>query len=115
MDKSTQKVKENLVEHFSSRIGPGWRELLVQFFDEVFDRLACHGINSSDVTFNDFDVKEKRGSFRAWTNFMDQVGDIADNYELKSITVCDVCGQAGRLAGGSNAWMSVRCDKHPIF
>ena len=110
-----KKVKENLVEHFSSRIGPGWQELLVQFFDEVFDRLVFHGIDFSDVSFDDFDVKEKRGSLRVWTNFMDQVEDIVDNYELKSNTVCDVCGQAGRLNSGSNAWLSVRCDEHQIF
>ena len=110
-----QKVKERFVEHFSSRIGPGWRELLVQFFDEVFDRLASHRIEFSDVSFDDFDVKEKRGSIRVWTNFMDQVEDIVDRYEQKSVNVCDVCGQAGRLNSGSNAWFSVRCDKHQIF
>ena len=115
MDKSMQKVKERFVEHFSSRIGPGWQELLVQFFDEVFDRLTSHGIDSSDVSFKDFDVKEKRGSICVWTNFMDQVDDIVDRYEQKSNTVCDVCGQAGRLNSGSNAWLSVRCDEHQIF
>jgi len=46
---------------------------------------------------------------------MDQVDDIVDRYEQKSVTVCDVCGQSGRLTGGINSWFSVRCDKHQIF
>jgi hypothetical protein len=115
MINSKLKVKEILVERFSSRVGQGWHEILDEFFDEILERLSSLGIDASSVSSEDFDVKEKRGSLRVWTNFMDQVEDIVDCYEQKSLAVCDVCGQAGRLRSGSNSWLSVRCDKHQIF
>jgi hypothetical protein len=115
MNNTTLKVKEILVERFSSRVGQGWHGILDEFFDEILERLSSLDIDTSSVSYEDFDVKEKRGSLRVWTNFMDQIEDIVDIYEQKSTTICDVCGHAGRLAGSSNAWLSVRCDEHQLF
>ena len=82
-------------------VGPGWGKLL----DEVYDRLE---------KFPDAyvaEVKEKWGTLRIYVYGVDEdTLEFIDEIEERSGTICEVCGEPGKLRDGG--WIVCRCDKH---
>jgi len=40
----------------------------------------------------------------------DRVFDLIDEYENKSFSICEICGDPGKLMG--HGWLMTRCEKH---
>ena len=58
-------------------------------------------------------VKEKLGSLRVYTEDKtdDMVREIVGRAEVRSATICEVCGEAGNLFR-DDGWVRVRCVAH---
>ncbi len=57
-------------------------------------------------------VKEKFGELRMYSNCAnDEVEKIIDEATKKSITICEECGEEGKLREDQGHWFRTRCDK----
>jgi len=87
---------------------PGWLNLI----DELCRTLQIHLDIHPDVTqVQVLQVKEKFGGLR----FYFSGGDATCHEAVaaateRSLSTCEVCGQAGSLGGGR--WLTVRCIEH---
>ena len=83
-------------------VGPGWSKLL----DEVYDRLE----KFPDAYISQ--IKEKKwGQLRIYVYGVDEdTLEFIDEIEERSGTICEVCGEPGKLRDGG--WIVCRCDKH---
>ena len=90
-------------------VGDGWYSLL----DEVCAKLvALHPNIRADQ------VKEKYGTLRFYIgsegevphDIMDKAYDLEIEYENRSATICEDCGQPGLLRG--SGWVRTLCDAH---
>jgi hypothetical protein len=90
-------------------VGDGWYNLI----DELCSKLvALHPNIRADQ------VKEKYGTLRFYISsegkvpatLMDKAYDLEDEYETKSSTICEECGNVGLLRG--NGWLRTLCDAH---
>lgn len=84
--------------------GDGWFDLIYQL---------CEGVKKiapSDFRFSQ--VKEKYGRLCLYTNYsIPAIDDIIEEAEEKSLTICEECGQSGKLIESSTHWFRTRCDK----
>lgn len=112
---SSEGFPRSFVESGRFSIGPGWFELTVAMFAEIFERLQLEGLDIESVAVRDFDIKEKRGRLVCWSGRIEGLDDIFERYESESMRVCEVCGRAGRLSGDGEWWLSTRCGEHRIF
>ena len=85
--------------------GDGWYDLI----DQVCNRL----LEFKGVEF--MQVKEKFGELRIYTDglpaeYSDKVWDIIGDATEESRTVCEVCGEPGKIR--SLAWIRTLCDHH---
>jgi hypothetical protein len=56
-------------------------------------------------------VKEKFGGLRIYTDVYDEeVDKVLMSLEIDSFNICEVCGDAGKLRGGS--WYRTLCEDH---
>jgi hypothetical protein len=107
-------------------VGDGWKPLVLELHERLVERWPNYEIDQ---------IKEKFGGLRFYADpcletpdFPDDVqGIIAHNawyeehvgtfqaliseYEWKSETICEVCGQPGKN-GDENFWWSTRCPEH---
>lgn len=84
---------------FGWECGDGWFELL----KELSEKLEPEGVIASQV-------KEKFGSLRFYLmgGATEEVWDLIDAAESKSLEICEVCGQPGTLRG--KGWVRTLCD-----
>jgi hypothetical protein len=83
-------------------VGPGWYDMLKNLIDELiaagWDKQICQ-------------VKEKFGTLRFYVNSAsDECYKIISKYEKLSSTVCENCGEPGKLRQGG--WLATLCDEH---
>lgn len=81
----------------------GWLGLIENLIREIieagWDKQVCQ-------------VKEKFGGLRFYINEgSKEVHDIITKYEHQSYTVCEVCGEPGKLRTNLS-WIKTKCDKH---
>ena len=96
--------------HFGIECGGGWYELI--------DKL-CNQLVSLNNTIVADQVKEKFGGLRFYAHFTAdelerknaKMWKLIDNAENESYTICEECGNAGRLST-SGSWLRTLCDKH---
>lgn len=91
-------------------IGEGWYKII----DEMMIRIkAVYQENNWDITkFEVHQVKEKFGGLRFYTGGLPEgVHDIIHEYENKSYTVCEECGEKGELRENL-PWIRTLCDTH---
>jgi len=83
-------------------VGKGWASLI----NEVFDYMEQNKTHSKIIQ-----VKEKWGGLRIYTDVIDDNLDKKIiEIEKRSFTMCETCGSAGVLRGGS--WYQTLCDVH---
>ena len=57
-------------------------------------------------------VKDKWGGLRYYiASGNDAMFALVEEYEKKSVTICEVCGEAGRPCV-KNCWIATRCKEH---
>ena len=81
-------------------IGDGWllmvKELIEKIIDKGWNKEVCQ-------------VKEKFGSLRFYINSASkEVHDLINEYENKSLEICESCGVKGELR--KNGWWRTLCD-----
>jgi hypothetical protein len=83
-------------------VGPGWASLI----DKAF-----RAIEDADPPVKIFQIKEKWGGLRIYTNVMNKKVD-KKLLEImkKSYYICEDCGNPGNLRAGER--MKTLCDKH---
>jgi len=107
-------LRERYPEFFSSaplrEIGclPGWLNLI----DELCRTLKAHLDAHPEVPqIQVRQVKEKFGGLRFYYSGGDTAcREAIATAEQRSMSTCEVCGQAGTLGG--ERWLSVRCSDH---
>jgi hypothetical protein len=107
--------KDDLVEDFPgvfeearyTDVGIGWLGLVRQFVEEALPH---------DPVLEVIELKEKWGSLRIWAETSVLQARLAKGKaEIKSMFVCEICGQAGfvrRPPPGQYAWWRCLCDEH---
>jgi len=83
-------------------VGIGWHGLLKEIFDVI----------PADVRV--IQVKEKIGGLRCYIdNATRETFEIVDAICDRSYTICEDCGQPGRLRQGG--WLRTLCDQHSRY
>lgn len=83
-------------------VGEGWADLV----NEVFDKKEAY---ENPITI--YQVKEKYGGLRIYTNEYDEAFDqFLYDVEKRSFYICEECGKAGQLRDGG--WYRTLCDEH---
>lgn len=91
-----------LISHKSRHIGTGWYKLV----DEL--HVALMKIDPGYVTMQ---VKEKFGTLRIYIGSRaDAAHELVREYEKRSGTICEICGEPGKLY--ANSWYRTLCEKH---
>ena len=84
---------------FGVEVGDGWFELI----KELSAKLNPLGVVASQV-------KEKYGTLRFYVyHGTDEAFDLIDEAEDKSATICELCGEPGKLY--SEGWCVTRCKE----
>jgi len=92
-------------ELFGMEIGEGWLPLV----EELKDKLSRSGWKGEFTQ-----VKEKWGLLRVYiSEGNEERWKLIDEYETRSGTICEVCGEEGKRRSGS--WIKTLCDKHNIY
>ena len=87
-------------ELFGVECGPGWGCL-------VWPLLRRCRLEDVSV----LQVKEKFGGLRFYTGpASDELLDAINDAESLSFEICEICGEPGRIRGGS--WLRTLCDEH---
>jgi hypothetical protein len=82
----------------------GWIPLIKQLCEEI-------ELLKGEIDVHFTQIKEKWGLLRIYVNSApDEIYKLLNSYEIKSGTICEVCGEPGiRRKGG---WISTLCDAH---
>ena len=81
-------------------VGKGWSELIHKLYNAKPDDVEV------------WQVKEKFGTLRFYTSAAPGwYFDLIDYYEKKSATICEDCGEEGKLRTDLG-WILTLCDKH---
>lgn len=89
--------------HLFSEVGRGWFPLLEEMDQKLAELYPDYTITQ---------VKEKFGLLRVYADGIGKEGyDIIDEYEQKSGTVCEVCGETGRTVN-IKGWLKTLCPTH---
>lgn len=91
-------------------IGPGWEPLV----DRAWAAMLEH-----DPAIEPHQVKEKFGLLRIYWHSeasgsdVEAIQRIADDAARKAVTICEVCGERGRLRE-ELPWIKTLCDRHTV-
>lgn len=117
-DQEWQKMNDNLKDHFTHvekaymGVDSGWYNLiytLTNCIDRRLEHLNKDGGNRKVVIAQ---IKEKFGGLRYYADghIDEQMNGMIDFAESLSYTICEKCGEPGKLRSGG--WMKTLCDKH---
>lgn len=86
---------------WSLEVGPGWRNLVLK---------ATGAIEALGGTIKQ--VKEKFGGLRIYADGPEIVHKISDWAEKQSKTICEECGESGRIEDMGGGWLKCVCPQH---
>lgn len=94
---------------FGLDCGEGWHPLI----KELLDKLEAYTILFPLWKhLRILQIKEKWGSLNVYTNFLtNEIVALIDEYEQKSLTICEICGKTGFLREDLS-WIQTLCDDH---
>ena len=93
---------------FGFECGDGWYNIIDALCEEI---QRCLDYDSDLEQVVAFQVKEKYGSLRFYTNTgNDVIYALIDLAETLSERTCEVCGAPGKSRGGG--WIRTLCDEH---
>lgn len=81
----------------------GWNQLIKDCIEE----LIAAGWNKRV-----YQVKQKFGSLRFYTDSTQKVDDIIDKYEALSEKTCEFCGEPGEIEASKTGWLRACCQEH---
>jgi hypothetical protein len=93
--------------------GDGWESIIRAAAEKLEPLIREYRATHPDDEFvpRASQIKEKYGTLRFYlSSGTDEMFEIANEAESRSETVCEVCGQAGRLLG--RGWLVTRCSLH---
>lgn len=94
--------RETTVDHIVKSVGPGWEQLIRKLVEDLF-------INGWDGSL--LQVKEKFGGLRFYIGKgNDILWSIISTAETASLSICEICGEPGKLRDGG--WIKTLCDTH---
>jgi hypothetical protein len=106
-----EELKKSLLHDFYPypySIGKGWHKLIDEFLEEVYKIIEKESLQNR---FFIFDIKEKYGALIiSVVGGIDEIFDLIDKVEEKSLRTCEICGKAGELKN-LKCWHRVRCEK----
>lgn len=84
--------------------GPGWSDLINETLLQIQEQ---------DPNFSLIQVKEKFGQLNIYLNTdnVESVYDIIFEAEMKSLNICEFCGDSETAILRSLGWMKTLCDK----
>ena len=95
-------------------VGPGWMKLIYDLSEELekeIIKLEKKWTKEDLENVCAFQVKEKYGTLRYYMDrSTDEMYWLISEYESKSSTICEQCGEPGKLRG--SYWLYTACDKH---
>ena len=110
--KPDSNLQNNLMA-FGFDVGSGWLFLIEELCDKIQDVINEHPKKYKNFEF--LQVKEKFGTLRVYTSFVDKkIDKLITEYEKKSETVCEICGKDGKLIE-RNGWWKTVCEDHRDF
>ena len=108
-----KSVQESLMA-FGFECGDGWYNLNWKLCEKIEKEIKSFKNddlkNYQKYPFEVVQVKQKFGGLRFYTNWgTDKIYELINEAEEKSYTVCESCGEVGRVRDGG--WISTLCDK----
>jgi len=101
-------LRNNLMA-FGFEVGDGWRPLVIELLDKI-QKIVDNNQEYSELRV--LQIKSKYASLRVYLNYyFEEIEKLIDEYEEKSIYICEVCGEIGKTRD-INHWYTVLCDKH---
>jgi len=89
-------------ENGLTSVGRGWAPLVNRVFDKM---------ETIKGSIKILQVKEKWGGLRIYTDYSNnELDKVINDVEKKSLTICEVCGEPGKIRGKS--WYYTACDNH---
>ena len=107
---------------FGCDVDDGWYRLIYDMCQEITDLYRSY---HKEIDIVPTQVKEKFGTLRFYHRFGGReesgyeelhrkVEDVVSKYEDKSGSVCEQCGDVGKLRD-DRGWIRALCDKHAAF
>jgi hypothetical protein len=103
--------------YWGCECGDGWYKIIKEACQKAEPIIAKwieehkHEENYKDWIPKFSQVKEKYGTLRLYfTTYPDGIGEIEQEAEKKSETICEQCGKPGKLRG--QGWLYTACWKH---
>lgn len=86
-------------EHALSSVGKGWSKIINNLYDAKPKRT------------NVVQIKEKYGILRFYCTYEPEwYSDLIEYYEKKSGTICEKCGNPGKIRSENRYWILTLCD-----
>ena len=106
MIKFPTKMKERIDKGCcGAGVGQGWMPLVIALDEELSTHCPDYVIEQ---------IKEKFGGLRYYTSGVDiETQELIANAEDKSYSICETCGEVGKLRKGG--WLKTACDKHSKY
>lgn len=103
-----KSIQESLMA-FGFECGDGWFSLLWDLCEGIEKELK-NIKKEIEYPFEVFQVKEKFGGLRFYTNWStDEIYKLINEAEDKSYTICEQCGKPGTVRDGG--WITTLCDE----
>lgn len=100
--------KERFIRKPPIECGDGWFNFLVSLFNKIELELIKSNLQGECYATQ---VKEKFGGLRVYKSTgNDKIYDLIHEAERESYTICEMCGQPGKL--WNKGWLSTLCDEH---
>ena len=88
-------------------VGDGWLGIL----DNLATQIVSHSVMVNQPMPRVLQMKEKLGALQVYLDAGDDhVRAAVTDAEIRSVTICDVCGDSGQLLR-DQGWLRTRCDR----
>lgn len=96
---------QNNLMAFGFMCEKGWHELIIELLDKL-QKIE----NREHLGMTITEIKEKYGELRVYISHgTDEMFELIDWYTEKSKTVCEICGEPGKLHK-VKGWLMTRCN-----
>lgn len=91
---------------FGFECNKGWYPMIMELIEKIAKL-------DTDKELRIFQIKEKFGGLRFYIEggTSKEIYDLIDEYEKKSYSICEICGDEGHVRSDLS-WIRTLCDKH---
>ena len=106
------EIKVKYPHHLENlEVGDGWVGLVDEFIQAVFAHYEKIGRSELESSFKLMLAHQKYGQLRLRETSDVDIEEIIDFFERKSFSVCEECGEPGKLHVTLGYWHTI-CDSH---